>query len=86
MEANVNTTKRAGFHGYTHTQWTEAQVKEQLPDVPVKLGRDQYAGIVTGRKNQFATVFIVTDSGIISHDVAWATIVENLNRRSSITF
>lgn len=35
---------------------TVADVKRELPDVPVKIGRKVYSARLSGRLNQFATV------------------------------
>ena len=65
---------------------TEAQVRAELPDVPVRFGRNTYTGIVTGRQQTFAMVFIVTECGIVSHEVAWGTVASVLNRGAAVKF
>ena len=64
---------------------TTAEVKELLPDVRVKLGKDIYAGIVTGRYKPFATVFVITDAGISSWEYAWETIAHAVTTDTPLT-
>lgn len=72
--------------------WTAARVREELPDVQVKIGRKVVQGRVSGRLNQFATVSVTNGStskrfpSFGSHapifmdwSVAWDTIAHSLN-------
>jgi hypothetical protein len=56
--------------------WTAAKVREELPDVQVKVGKVIYNARVRGRKNQFATIFWGPS---YSAEFAWQTIANCLN-------
>lgn len=74
--------------------WTVAKVKAELPRVPVKVGRKQYAGRVSGRLNRFATVtisHIEHGTGYLRgepwHDwqFSWEAIANALNTGAALT-
>jgi hypothetical protein len=56
--------------------WTAAKVRDELPDVQVKVGKTVYTGKVRGRKNAFAGVHWGPTS---SAEWAWQTIANALN-------
>jgi hypothetical protein len=56
--------------------WTATKVREELPDVQVKVGKTVYAAKVRGRKNAFASVLWGQTS---SAEFAWQTIANCLN-------
>lgn len=60
------------------TLWTPERVREELPDVKVRLA-DRKTVVtcnVRGRRNDFATVFFPDDR---REEYAWATIARSLN-------
>lgn len=68
--------------------WTIDSVKKELPIVPVILGKHEFLGKISGRKNQFATVTINYPVGErlypnsppwIHYHFSWQTIVDVLN-------
>lgn len=67
--------------------WTVDRVKQELPLVNVKLGKNIVTGRVSGRLNKFATVScgfsqfksIQLGNGWIDYSFAWETIVHSLN-------
>jgi hypothetical protein len=59
-------------------EWTAQRVKDELPEVPVKLDCGLIAqGKVSGRLNQFATVTFASYGRL---EFAWQTIADCLNR------
>lgn len=71
--------------------WTEKSVKELLPAVTVKVGRNIVPGRVSGRLNAFATVSVKNQGTLHNRSyiygdwqVAWCTIVYCLNEGKPI--
>lgn len=58
--------------------WTVARVKDELPDVPVKMGNRIYLGVVRGRQLAFAHV-IFGDNNEYRYEYAWETVANALN-------
>lgn len=66
--------------------WTAERVKDELPDVKVKLKSGKtVTGKVSGRKNQFANVVVKTGDGDITEEFAWTTLARALNNNTSVT-
>lgn len=59
-------------------QWTIQTVKDELPDVPVKINKEIQTWRISGRKNDFATVWNPKNENE-KCQVAWDTIVHILN-------
>jgi hypothetical protein len=59
-------------------RWTPERVKEELPDVQVRLAdrRTIVTGNVRGRKLQFAVVYLPDDR---REEFAWSTLANSLN-------
>ncbi len=73
--------------------WTVAAIKEQLPNIKVRIGKKVVTGRISGRQRQFATVS-VTNTGTlhrgnqiwIDREVAWETLVHCLNVNRPVIF
>jgi hypothetical protein len=72
--------------------WTVERVKEELPDVTVKLDGRIHPASVSGRKNAFATVTIETDEKragvpicLQPFEFSWETITNCLNGNRPLT-
>jgi len=61
---------------------TTDEVKANLPDIRIKIGKAIYAGRVSGRKNRFATIY-VPDLGV-DYEYAWQTIAHSINNDSPL--
>jgi hypothetical protein len=67
-------------------EWNVEKVKESLPDIMVKFGKDIVDARVRGRKNSFAGVYFQHNGKEISCEVAWPTIVNCLNNNKPVQF
>jgi len=66
--------------------WTIASVKDELPQVKVKIGKQTHWARITGRLNPFATVTVFADDrkylrgpAWVDFQFAWQTIADALN-------
>ena len=59
--------------------WTAHRVKDELPDVTIRVGKTVYPGVVAGRLLPFAKVCFADGCGA-TMEFAWETIAECLNR------
>lgn len=65
--------------------WTIEMVKRDLPDVPVRSGKQRiFKARIVGRLNDYATLLISSHGLPIELAVAWPTIVNVLNRGSAV--
>lgn len=70
-----------------NTLWDAEKVREELPDVRVKLSSGKIVvGQVKGRELEFAHVIVYLEDGYVNRnvEVAWSTIADCLNRGSAI--
>ena len=67
----------------TRTQegkWDEAKVRDLLPRVTVRVGHRTVVGMVTGRRNEFATVSILAGEwGWSQANYSWSAIAHSLS-------
>ena len=71
------------------TTWDEKSVRENLPDVKVKMGETILDCHVRGRLNQFASVSTKIDpstgkGGDYIGDWSWAAVARSLNNQSPL--
>lgn len=68
------------------TVWTPERVREDLPDVQVRLAdrKTIVKGSVRGRRNEFATVFLTIGGNEVREEFAWSTISRCLNNRTPL--
>lgn len=68
-------------------QYTIDEIKENLQNVTIKVGKKMYVATVRGRKNQFATVSAMDKNNniICSYEFSWQAIQRATNRRSVLT-
>jgi hypothetical protein len=80
-------TKPAPVRPIGKPQLTMTELKEQLPDITVKLGRGE---IVTaqlgGRSNDFAGVTWKTDGYFLTIQVSWETALRCYNTGTPISY
>jgi len=55
---------------------TIEDVRRDLPEVDVRIGKRKMRGRVYGRKNPFATVVVETPYGTIGAEFAWGVIAD----------
>ena len=60
-------------------QWTGVMVKKQLPAVDVIIGHKKVVGKVSGRKNKFATVWVILLDVQTPIEFSWVTIARALS-------
>lgn len=58
--------------------WTIEKVKDKLPDVKCKFGVKVFDCRISGRENQFATIWAIK-AHYLQAEFAWETIVDCLN-------
>ena len=73
--------------------WTAKQVRDQLPNVVVRIGKKVVTGRVSGRLNAFATVSVTNEGTLHSgsqlfmdKEVAWQTVANCLNNERPVVF
>jgi hypothetical protein len=58
------------------------QIKTDLPDVRVSWDKEEYIGMIRGRRNKFATLLIQGTGA--SFQVAWETLVNCINNDKAV--
>lgn len=72
--------------GTPMTLWTTATVRDELPEVFVRVNGKVVKGQLGGRKNRFASVRIDLDGVTLTAEYAWETVVHALNTGSALTY
>lgn len=72
--------------------WNSQTVREQLPNVTVRIGKEVYSARVTGRLNPIATVTVMADNRKylrgapwIDLPYSWESIAHALNNNRPLT-
>ncbi len=66
--------------------WTPNRVKDELPEVDVKVGKEIVKGQVGGRKLPFAGVWFSVNGVPLRGEYAWATIANALNKKQPLIY
>ena len=73
--------------------WTASKVRDELPQVLVRIGKNVVTGRTSGRLNAFATVSVTNESTLhrnsqlfMDKEVAWETVANCLNNNRPVVF
>lgn len=61
---------------------TIKKIKEKLPNIRVKINNRIYTGILSGKKNKFATISIFIDCfpEYVNYEFSWEAIARSINK------